>query len=123
MVALLAEGVDMKFDTGNNAGLCDPVALLAEGVGIEIKSRTRSGTPALVALLAEGVDRNPKTDALVTAPGVALLAEGVARKFSWHGRLSVQLWSPSSRRAWIEISNRIMHCLAQYSRPPRGGRG
>ena len=35
-----------------------------------------------VALLAEGVDRNPATAAMVTAPD----------------------WSPSSRRAWIEIS-------------------
>ena len=59
-----------------------------------------------VALLAEGVDRNTKT----IAEGwervkVALLAEGVDRNTSAL-RLSEQgVRSPSSRRAWIEISS------------------
>ena len=56
---------------------------------------------AHVALLAEGVDRNP-----------ALLVI-----------LKQHIWSPSSRRAWIEIFRKLMLDLGINRRPPRGGRG
>ena len=57
-----------------------------------------------VALLAEGVDRNLTALESGLSGGVALLAEGVDRNMS-----SRSIWmrfstSPSSRRAWIEIS-------------------
>ena len=31
--------------------------------------------------------------------------------------------SPSSRRAWIEISRKVILALGDAGRPPRGGRG
>ena len=34
---------------------------------------------------------------------VALLAEGVDRNYEVSGKLTQGTWSPSSRRAWIEI--------------------
>ena len=60
-----------------------------------------------VALLAEGVDRNsfniPQIPQLAT---VALLAEGVDRNVHGNKGAAVFQESPSSRRAWIEISSR-----------------
>ena len=57
-----------------------------------------------VALLAEGVDRNTKLWGMGhVVIAVALLAEGVDRnQISCYFRLC-SYWSPSSRRAWIEI--------------------
>ena len=58
-----------------------------------------------VALLAEGVDRN-----IFTSPcdqlesSVALLAEGVDRNVTADHDVADSWQSPSSRRAWIEIS-------------------
>ena len=62
-----------------------------------------------VALLAEGVDRNNFNFAGVRPnPAVALLAEGVDRNlFTDLSRDASDCWSPSSRRAWIEI--RLFH--------------
>ena len=57
-----------------------------------------------VALLAEGVDRNIKTEAGAGDNPVALLAEGVDRNKSWSMLLATSTPSPSSRRAWIEIT-------------------
>ena len=56
---------------------------------------------ALVALLAEGVDRN------------VWGCTGGIRDYK----------SPSSRRAWIEISFCLSPPIAALGRPPRGGRG
>ena len=61
-----------------------------------------------VALLAEGVDRNVSGVELVAAAGVALLAEGVDRN-----RVDLVVDangtpSPSSRRAWIEITTHLV---------------
>ena len=59
-----------------------------------------------VALLAEGVDRN---DANVIKAGyaiVALLAEGVDRNLAAVSCSFRPFRSPSSRRAWIEISGK-----------------
>mgnify|MGYP001363591648 CR=1 FL=1 len=100
----------------------------------------------VVALLAEGVDRNSDyTAALNDCAGVALLAEGVDRNWTSFltGRRPHE--SPSSRRAWIEITmlssgaaGRRVALLAEGvdrndlrrvfvrvapGRPPRGGRG
>ena len=59
-----------------------------------------------VALLAEGVDRNisvkPEDFRLHY---VALLAEGVDRNIVVTDSAAVLPWSPSSRRAWIEIAS------------------
>ena len=79
------------------------VALLAEGVDRNLS--VRSGHRRYrVALLAEGVDRNRTTAMRRSSLKVALLAEGVDRNPS-DMSLSVELTkSPSSRRAWIEIS-------------------
>ena len=59
-----------------------------------------------VALLAEGVDRNLRyARGEVLDAIVALLAEGVDRNLSpASGSIMSSSWSPSSRRAWIEIS-------------------
>ena len=58
-----------------------PVALLAEGVDRNLSQLCHDAGLSLVALLAEGVDRNP--------------VEVVKHPCGF--------WSPSSRRAWIEI--------------------
>ena len=77
----------------------------------------------LVALLAEGVDRNMLVLGRKLSGSVALLAEGVDR--NQHLGLDVfrGLASPSSRRAWIEISTSRAARLPLACRPPRGGRG
>ena len=56
-----------------------------------------------VALLAEGVDRNGDVVGGRFAGLVALLAEGVDRNYLKIAAGAIVLWSPSSRRAWIEI--------------------
>ena len=62
--------------------------------------------PAAVALLAEGVDRNHIVVPLVFhLDGVALLAEGVDRNRHIPGTIPIDNRSPSSRRAWIEITS------------------
>ena len=79
------------------------VALLAEGVDRNFFDRAKAALQK-VALLAEGVDRNilyPPSD--LQRP-VALLAEGVDRNFSVAPTVTEITGSPSSRRAWIEIS-------------------
>ena len=59
----------------------------------------------MVALLAEGVDRNTKSfTEHGYIMGVALLAEGVDRNNKKLRRRQETAKSPSSRRAWIEIS-------------------
>ena len=58
-----------------------------------------------VALLAEGVDRNRQQLELdILAKRVALLAEGVDRNNAPKENEREWKQSPSSRRAWIEIS-------------------
>ena len=59
-----------------------------------------------VALLAEGVDRNVTRLVIWPQTWVALLAEGVDRNFREVILLSEKLTSPSSRRAWIEITRK-----------------
>ena len=57
----------------------------------------------IVALLAEGVDRNCCALCIDFTVIVALLAEGVDRNSFMFFSFTLCLWSPSSRRAWIEI--------------------
>ena len=67
----------------------------------------KGGTAALrqhVALLAEGVDRNLYRHGQNRAIRVALLAEGVDRNLCYPLNDQIAVWSPSSRRAWIEIA-------------------
>ena len=123
-----------------------PVALLAEGVGRNCPWCCRPLTDAAVALLAEGVGRNGYGAAQRAIDrAVALLAEGVGRNAADTSTLGALSLSPSSRRAWVEIS-KADECRARlevallaegvgrnlsalYSseslicRPPRGGRG
>ena len=71
---------------------------------IEIPDCRRQAGRAAVALLAEGVDRNSFVGFEPhTVGAVALLAEGVDRNGWSLSRPARSLWSPSSRRAWIEI--------------------
>ena len=86
-------------------------------------ANTLDGATA-VALLAEGVDRNfIRKEDYGAAPKVALLAEGVDRNMALVLPKLQEYGSPSSRRAWIEITpgQRCSHQLQR--RPPRGGRG
>ena len=121
------------------------VALLAEGVDRNLFPFRLFAVTAKVALLAEGVDRNLIRHMGLMSVLVALLAEGVDRNTPEKVRPSVPKWSPSSRRAWIEIVNYGRFCvtgmvallaegvdrnrldavqeLDEAGRPPRGGRG
>ena len=72
---------------------------------IEIPARPPAkSTTRAVALLAEGVDRNSNGHYTIAAADVALLAEGVDRNLTLEAIVILNLGSPSSRRAWIEIS-------------------
>ena len=77
----------------------------------------------MVALLAEGVDRNPTKKYIIIFLSVALLAEGVDRNRFARFCKCLSGWSPSSRRAWIEIESAIVRLERFMRRPPRGGRG
>ena len=62
-----------------------------------------------VALLAEGVDRNCASEVIYEVVRcVALLAEGVDRNRIVVTIVPTIQWSPSSRRAWIEIRARSL---------------
>ena len=71
---------------------------------VEITPLKRVENRSLVALLAEGVGRNPIRTAPAKGRRVALLAEGVGRNSNALYMAAVWLSSPSSRRAWVEIS-------------------
>ena len=78
----------------------------------------------IVALLAEGVDRNNVPCRIIWDHfKVALLAEGVDRNKTLSKHTAVVWWSPSSRRAWIEIPTTQSSRTSPMGRPPRGGRG
>ena len=72
------------------------------------------------------VDVQPLSKALdagVYRTQVALLAEGVDRNHLHHSVWQGRGWSPSSRRAWIEIRLTPATRTLAAGRPPRGGRG
>ena len=85
--------------------------------------RTPEYGAILVALLAEGVDRNIKPLMKLDPQRVALLAEGVDRNVPNRLYKYREVRSPSSRRAWIEMSLPGGSTRTIFSRPPRGGRG
>ena len=65
-----------------------------------------------VALHPEGVDRNYASVECMLDPAVALHTEGVDRNTTCSGAIALVEPSPSTRRAWIEIT---VTCLT-----PRG---
>ena len=74
---------------------------------IEIESTRFLSTSKMVALLAEGVDRNVPTEYIHNIREyVALLAEGVDRNIAPGKYSTAGSRSPSSRRAWIEITTK-----------------
>ena len=146
LVALLAEGVDRNFFSSSLTASVLYRSPSSRRAWIEIEVDEGDAGQRKVALLAEGVDRNQKIPQLaLVVEGVALLAEGVDRNTPEKVRPSVPKWSPSSRRAWIEIVNYGRFCvtgmvallaegvdrnrldavqeLDEAGRPPRGGRG
>ena len=103
LVALLAEGVDRNrrsFFFASTASCRSPSSRRA---WIEIPRLRGSGCSSRVALLAEGVDRNHTKVFHDRRRQVALLAEGVDRNTLLLLGLVALYWSPSSRRAWIEM--------------------
>ena len=71
---------------------------------IEICHCLEPSARRLVALLAEGVDRNLENVSPMARFMVALLTEGVDRNIDINREFTAAARSPSSRRAWIEIS-------------------
>ena len=106
-VALLAEGVDRNvIQASVFSGM--PSSPSSRRAWIEICTAARGSRQVLVALLAEGVDRNsPCHCRRQTRAVVALLAEGVDRNRDAGDAGPFSGQSPSSRRAWIEISTRV----------------
>ena len=82
---------------------------------IEIPGASRRVRAVRVALLAEGVDRNELPCLCRSRQIVALLAEGVDRNPSGRGYTVHRPPSPSSRRAWIEISELCAHLRGRAS--------
>ena len=80
-------------------------------------------TGVLVALHPEGVDRNNMSEAELLGHIVALHPEGVDRNELRVVGVYDVLVSPSTRRAWIEISPRTGGHGCSACRPPPGGRG
>ena len=103
VVALLAEGVDRNRNVQRCAG-ADFLSPSSRRAWIEIVLHLMLHLALHVALLAEGVDRNFSSIRLIPLSEVALLAEGVDRNIQGPDTEEVLLSSPSSRRAWIEIS-------------------
>ena len=102
-VALLAEGVD-RNSTARGLSSPRPWSPSSRRAWIEISVRPGHALDRRVALLAEGVDRNTPLFVTSRPRAVALLAEGVDRNIVQSSNLGQRPRSPSSRRAWIEIS-------------------
>ena len=103
IVALLAEGVD-RNDFCRVYFQTKPVSPSSRRAWIEIRHYPGAARQHYVALLAEGVDRNAwRCWKGLGHVLVALLAEGVDRNHLRGLRSDLRPWSPSSRRAWIEI--------------------
>ncbi len=104
-VALHTEGVDRNaLEIGERIKLVRQVALHTEGVDRNKNSRNSASAQPNVALHTEGVDRNDSdTYAYTIAAAVALHTEGVDRNMRKARTRAQSTWSPSTRRAWIEI--------------------
>ena len=102
-VALLAEGVDRNSFAPSKSPFFSS-SPSSRRAWIEMMTQHHSIKTPEVALLAEGVDRNHDYFTSALPSPVALLAEGVDRNcvLCWH--MVIVIRSPSSRRAWIEIS-------------------
>ena len=116
-VALLAEGVDrnLKAHKYKSFPTASPSSRRA---WIEISSHSPLRNLQKVAHRPGGVDIKLLCEQSgVQGQGVALLAEGVDRNF--HRDLSqlVNVLSPSSRRAWIEIAQCISEEGGKYGSP------
>ena len=85
--------------------ICSIVSPSSRRAWIEILQRLAERLDNQVALLAEGVDRNASLTRNDDAKSVALLAEGVDRNKSTAEIIAYNKRSPSSRRAWIEITD------------------
>ena len=103
MVALLAEGVDRNTFCSQNR-TAENGSPSSRRAWIEIQRQGQRHPARHVALLAEGVDRNCQLAEGILCREVALLAEGVDRNDERNGNFEEAKESPSSRRAWIEIS-------------------
>ena len=79
------------------------VALHPEGVDRNILSPSIACPNLPVALHPEGVDRNKYCSKSFITPVVALHPEGVDRNIDSVEFVTTVTWSPSTRRAWIEI--------------------
>ena len=102
-VALLAEGVDRNSEY-NGLNMTELRSPSSQRAWIEIPCSVATSTYRCVALLAEGVDRNRKMSERSCFIWVALLAEGVDRN-SFKAMVEAdRRRSPSSQRAWIEIT-------------------
>ena len=102
-VALLAEGVDRNIYKSDGL-VCIIESPSSRRAWIEILEQCWYHNTDTVALLAEGVDRNPESQLPYLQSDVALLAEGVDRNLMGGIYSRNAAWSPSSRRAWIEIT-------------------
>ena len=114
-VALLAEGVDRNVRRSSVQSKSERVALLAEGVDRNDDISVEQAEKIYVALLAEGVDRNSIATSRPSSCPVALLAEGVDRNPIILFPPGRTVKSPSSRRAWIEITRRRRRCARTSS--------
>ena len=76
-----------------------------------------------VALHPEGVDRNELTMQYPDTGVVALHPEGVDRNYLNGNNSRSNSKSPSTRRAWIEITRAGQRLRLRSGRPPPGGRG
>ena len=91
---------------------------------VEIAHSSSVGNLRSVALLTEGVGRNALSHHRPCAAlHVALLTEGVGRNTNKITLSGDNVWSPSSRRAWVEIPHSPPGRPKRRCRPPHGGRG
>ena len=82
------------------------VALHPEGVDRNSAIMSRKTTGIVVALHPEGVDRNHRLPKVARVVLVALHPEGVDRNGPGLGDIINAFMSPSTRRAWIEITEK-----------------
>ena len=82
------------------------VALHPEGVDRNYDRVVQHAINNVVALHPEGVDRNLSCKYILERRQVALHPEGVDRNLPFRIQNKRLRWSPSTRRAWIEIKVR-----------------
>ena len=80
-------------------------------------------TALVVALLAEGVDRNSCLQVESSKPAPSPSSQRAWIEISGILEITTFSGSPSSQRAWIEILSTMPPTTTTPSRPPRRGRG